>query len=402
MRTRSMGGVLALVSAVAVIGAGTAFAQTPVVPATAVAPSSADKPNADEPKADKPKAEEPKADKPKAEEPKPDKPKAEEPKADKPKAEEPKADKPKPDKPKPDKPKPDKPKPDKPKAEEPKPEEPKAEEPKAEQPTAEQPTVTPNVPKSAQPQPAQANAPSAQPNEPAPEAHVEVTMTVSPSSRTVASLAASGASAASPEPLGTDSASSGGDSADAIPVAGGPAAVVPRREPRVANDDVTAAAAVPVNRQQPRLQTLDSRPGYNVQLLLPTLLLAIVFAVGLGYHIRRELRGSPSTAALRRHPSARALQRRPKVHAFQRKRPLLDWLVVRGYLRAHLNIAREYALTTEKAFAHGFLDLRSYSRAKGAHLASRPEATYDRARRFRTTVGDRLRTLVAERPSRRP
>jgi hypothetical protein len=376
MRTRSMVGVLALVSAVVVIGPGTAFAQTPVVPAPAVAPSSADKPKADKPTAEKPKVDKPTAEKPKAEKPKADKPKAEKPKPDKPKPDKPKADKPKPDKPKPDKPKPDKP-------------------------TAEQPTVTPKGPKSAQPQPAQANAPSAQPNEPAPEAHVEVTTTVSPRPKTAASLAASGASAASPEPLGTDSASSGGDSADAIPVASEPAAVVPRREPRVANDDVTAAAAVPVDRQQPRLQTLESLPGYNVQLLLPTLLLTIVFAVGLGYHIRRELRGSPITAALRRQPSARALRRRPKVHAFQRKSPLLDWRLVRGYLRAHLNIAREHAMTREKAFAHGFLDLRSYSRAKGAHLASRPEAAYDRARRFRTTVGDRLRTLVAGRPSRR-
>jgi hypothetical protein len=396
MRTRSMVGVLALVSAVAVIGAGTAFAQTPVVPATTVALSSADKPTAEKPTAEKPKAEQPKAEQPKAEQPKAEKPTAEKPTAEKPAAEKPTAEQPTAEKPKAEQPKAEKPKAEKPKADKP-----KADKPKAEQPTAEQPTVTPKGPKPAQPKPAQANAPSAQPNEPAPEPHVEVTTTVPPRPKIAASLAAPGASAASPEPLGTDSASSGGDYADAIPVASGSAAVVPRREPRVANDHVTAAAAVPVDRQQSRLLTLDSPPGYNVLLLLPTLLLAIVFAVGLGYHIRRELRGSPSNAALRRQPPARALRRRPRVHAFQLKSLLLDGRLVRGYLRAHLDIAREYAMTREKAFAHGFLDLRSYSRAKGAHLASRPEAAYDLARRFRTTVGDRLRTLVAGRLSRR-
>jgi hypothetical protein len=385
MRTRSMVAVLALVLAVAVIGAGTAFAQTPVVPATTVAPSSADKPKADKPKADKPKADKPNAAPPNAAPPNADEPKAQKPTAEKPKADKHKAQKPTAEKPKADKHKAQKP---------------TAEPPTAQKPTAKPPTVTPKRPKSAQPEPAQANAPSAQPNESAP-AEVEVTTAVSPRRKTATSLAASGASAASPEPLGTDSAGSGGDSADAIPVASGPAAVVPTREPSVANDDVTAAAAVPVDRQQPRLLTLDSPPGYNVLLLLPTLLLAIAFAVGLGYHIRRELRGSPSTAALRRQPPARALRRRPKVHAFQRKSPLLDYRLVPGYLRAHLVIAREHAMTWEKAFAHGFMDLRSYSRARGAHLASSPEAAYDRARRFRTTVGDRLRPLVAGRLSRR-
>jgi hypothetical protein len=340
-----------------------------------VGPSSADKP--DKVKADKVKADKP--DKVKAD--KPDKVKADKVKADKP--DKVKIDKP--DKVKTDKPdkvkidKPDKVKTDKP----------TAQAPTAQEPTAQQPTVTPKGPESAQPKPAQANAPRAQLNEPAPEARVEVTRTVSPRPKT----AASGASAASPEPLATDSASSGGNSADAIPVASEPAAVVPGREPRVANDVTAAAAAVPVDRQQPRLQTIDSLQGYNVPLLLLTLFLAIVFAGSLGYHIRRELRGTPSTAARRRQPPSRALRRRSKFHAFQPKSPMLDWRRVRGYL----DIAREHAMTRENALAHGFMDLRSYSRAKGAHLSSRPEAAYDRARRLRTTVGDRLRTLVAGR-----
>jgi hypothetical protein len=170
--------------------------------------------------------------------------------------------------------------------------------------------------------------------------------------------------------LGTSSTSSGDDSADATLVASGPAAVVPRREPRLAKDDFAAAAATPLDRQQPRVLTLDGPAGYNVPLLLLTLLLAIVFGAGLGYRIRCELRGSPITAALRRRPPPRALRRRPNVQTFQWNPPLLDRRLIRGYVRAHLDIAREHAMTKEKAFARGFMDLRSYSHAKRALLAS--------------------------------
>jgi hypothetical protein len=291
MRTRSIAGVLALLLAVAVIGAGTAFAQTPVVPETTDAPPAVEKPKAEKPTAEEPTAEKPKAEKPTAEKPTAKKPTAEKPKAEKPTAEEPTA-------------------------EEPTAEKPKAEKPTAEKPTAEKPTATPKRPTLAQPKPAQANAPSAQPNEPAPEPRGEVTTTLSPSPTTAPSLAASRASAASPEPSGTGSASSGGDSADAIPVANGPVNAAPRREPRLATDDVTEAAAVRVDRQQARLLPIESPPGYNVPLLLLTLLLAIVFAVGLAYHIRRELRGTPRSAARRRQLLARALRARPMVHAF--------------------------------------------------------------------------------------
>ena len=301
MRTRSMVGLLALVVAVAVIGAGTAFAQTPVVPAPTSAPPTDDKSKPEKPKVEEPKVEEPKVEQPKVEVPKVEVPKAEEPKAEKPTAEKPKV---------------QEPKPEKPTVQEPKPEKPTAEEPTAEKPKGEKleavkPTATPKRPRPAQPKRAHADAPSARPNQPAPEPQIEVPTTASPRPTAAPYLAASGAGAASPHPLGTDSASSGGDSADAVPVASGPATVVPRREPRVASDDVTAAAAS-IAREQARLLTLDSLPGYNVALLLLALLLAIVFAVGLGYHIRRDLRGPPRTAALR----PRASRRRPKVHAF--------------------------------------------------------------------------------------
>ena len=227
MRARSMVGLLAFVLAFAVIGAGAAVAQTPVVPATTSAP---------------------------------------------------------------------------PKAEKAKPEEPKVEEPKAEKPMA-----TPKRPRPAQPKRIHADTPRAQPNEPAPEPQVEVATTVSPTPTAAPSFAASGATTASPQPLGTDSAGRG---------ANRPVTVVPRREPRVASDELTEAAAVPIDRQPGRLLPLDSLPRYNVAPLLLTVFLAVVFAIGLGYHIRRDLRGSPSTAPLRRQPPVRALRRRPTLHAF--------------------------------------------------------------------------------------
>jgi hypothetical protein len=223
----------------------------------------------------------------------------------------------------------------------------------------------------------------------------------SPRTKTVPFLAAARSTATSPEPLAANSSSSGGDSADAAPVASGPAAVVPRRESRLAKDDVAAAPATPVDRQQPRLMTLDGPAGYNVPLLLLTLLLAIVFAAGLGYRIRRELRGSPITEALRRRPPPRASRRRPNVQTLQSKRPLPDRRLIRASTHAHLDIARKHAMTKEKAFARGLMELRSYAHATRAPLASIGETAYDRARRFRTTVSDRLRPLVAGGSGRR-
>jgi hypothetical protein len=278
MRARSMVGLLAFVLAVALIGAGTAVAQTPVVPATTSAP----------PEAEKPKPEEPKVEEPKVEEPKVEEPKAEEPKAEEPKAEEPKADKPKPEKP------------------------------TVQEPKAEEPMATPKRPRPAEPKRSQANTPRAQPNEPAPEPQVEVATTVSPTPTAAPSFAASGATTASPQPLETDSA--GRD-------ANRPATVVPIRGSRLASDEVTEAAVVPIDRQSGRVLALDSLPRYNVAPLLLTVFLAVVFAIGLGYHIRRDLRGSPSTAPLRRQPPARALRRRPTVHPFSERvrSSIADW-----------------------------------------------------------------------------
>jgi hypothetical protein len=469
-----MVGVVALVLAVAVIGTGTAFAQTRVVPATTVAPPSDDKskpeqskpeqpkpeqskpeqskpeqpkpeqpkveqpkveqPKVEQPKVEQPKVEQPKPEKPKVEQPKPEQPKPEQPKPEEPKVEQPKPEKPKPEQPKPEQPKveqpkpeqpkPEQPKPEEPKVEQPKPEKPKPEQPKPEQPKPEQPKAeepeaqkpkpqTPNTeqhttaqaspaptrPRPARPKRGQANAPSAQPNEHAPEP--QVATTVSPRAKTVPSLAASGARTASPDPLGTDSAGSGGDSADARPVAPRPTAGAPRREPRVASDGVPAAAAIRVDRQPARVLAVESLPGYNVPLLLLTLLLAIAFASGLGYYVGHEFGGPPSIAARRRKPLARALRRPPQVQALSGRvrRSIAAWSAPKS---ARIStIMREYAMTKEKAFAQGFVDLRSYSRANGAHLASSREAAYDLVRRFRTKVGHRLRPIVRRRPGRR-
>ena len=134
----------------------------------------------------------------------------------------------------------------------------------------------------------------------------------------------------------------------------------------LATDDVTEATAVPVDGQQARLVTVDSLPGYNVPLLLLTLLLAIVFTVGLGYHIRRELRGSPRTAALRRQPRASPLRARTMVHAFSGRVgcSIAAWS---AGISARISTLRRGARNDqEEAFAPGSTDPRYCSRADGA------------------------------------
>jgi hypothetical protein len=306
VRSRSIVGVVALMLAVAAIGAGPAFAQTPVVPSTIVAAQPDDpakietKAGDDEPKVEqsgnpgdvKPKAEEPKPEKPKAEEPKPEKPKAEEPKPEKPKAEEPK---------------PEKPKPETPKAEKPKPETPKAEKPKAEKPKNDT---------------AQAGAPSAKPNAPgAPrntlEPQLNVAKAVSPRPRPAPSAATAsggrrvttrqpaakeGREAAHPPAAAragtleaTGPARMGRDVADATPATSGSIAVTAtatRRQtfaPRRASDGVTAVAAASLDRRQPPVPILEaSEPRYDVALML-----AVVFGAAVGFLFGRKVRRQP-------------------------------------------------------------------------------------------------------------
>jgi hypothetical protein len=169
----------------------------------------------------------------------------------------------------------------------------------------------------------------------------------------------------------------------------------------LATDDVTDAAAVPVD----GLLTVDTLPGYNVPLLLlmlvlavvfivNTLLLAIVVPVGLGYPIRRELRGSPSTAALRRQRRASPLRARTTVYAFSGRvgRSIAAWS---PGIFARISTLRGERATTKKKPPGA-------ARAPMArHRASSRESAGDRARRLRTTVADRARPLVAGRLSRR-
>jgi hypothetical protein len=186
-------------------------------------------------------------------------------------------------------------------------------------------------------------------------------------------------------------------------VARGPANAAPGRGPRLATDDVTEAAAVPVDGQQARQLTVDSLPGYNVPLLLLTLLLAIVFTVGLGYHIRRELRVSLGTAARRRQPRASPLRARTMVHAFRGR---VGWSIAAWsagiFARISTLRAGEHAMTKKKPSYQAPRTPGAACAPMARHRASSRQAAGDRPRRLRTTVADRPRPLVPGRLSRRP
>ena len=283
------------------IGAGPAFAEAPVVPATTVAAQPDDQSKVD-PKdgEDKPKIEEPKV-----EEPKVEKPDVEAPKVAKSDVEEPKLEKS-------GKPRDDKAKPEKPKSAPPKPQ---SETPKPAQPKPAKPKPTPQ-PKPAQPKSAQAGAPSVQPNEPRPEPQVDAAKSVSPRPKAAPRVAASRirhgttrgrlapeesrkaarrpAGAATPERSGTEPAGSGRDSSDATSATSHPVAATPRLAPRLASYGAVASNAL-LDRQQPRVLILDARqPGYNA-----TLLLAIVLTAGVAFLFGREARRRPAAGSQR-------------------------------------------------------------------------------------------------------
>ena len=263
---------MAVMLAVA-IGAGPAFAEAPVVPATTVAAQPDDQSKVD-PKdgEDKPKVEEPKVEKPDVEAPKVAKSDVEEPKLET-------SGKPRDDKAKPEKPKsaPPKPQPETPKQAQPKPAKPKP---------------TPQ-PKPAQPKSAQAGAPSVQPNEPGPEPQVDAAKSVSPRPKAAPRVAASRirhgttrgrpapkesrkaarrpAGAVSPERSGTEPAGSGRDSADATSATSHPVAATPTLAPRLASHG--AAASASLDRHRPRVLILDAhRPSFHATPLLAIVL----------------------------------------------------------------------------------------------------------------------------------
>ena len=70
------------------------------------------------------------------------------------------------------------------------------------------------------------------------------------------------------------------------------------------------------------------------------------------------------------------------VHVFAARNPLLnDNRMIRDYLREHPTAAREYEQIKHRAVEQGHVDLRSYSHAKGAHVAAVREAAYAWTRR---------------------
>jgi hypothetical protein len=283
MRSRGVVCVVAVMLAVT-IGAGTAFAQAPVVPATTTAPAQPD----DQSKVDPTDGEEtPKAETPKAETPKAETPKAE------------KSGKPGDDQAKPEKPKPTPPTP-----------EPKT--PKQAQPKPVKPKPTPQ-PKPAQPKSAQAVAPSAEPNEPGPQAAAATSVSPRPKAapRVAASRIRHGttrgrpapkesrkgarrpAGAISPawsgtQPAGSARDAAGAASADATATSHSVAAAAQILTPRVAPDGAAAASAS-LERQQPRVLILDARQPGNAALLL-----AIVLTAGVAFLLGRGVRRQPA------------------------------------------------------------------------------------------------------------
>jgi hypothetical protein len=300
MRSRGVVWVVAVMLAVS-IGAGSAYAQAPVVPPTTGAEPQGDQSNGGpQGGEDKPKAEAPKAEAPKAEAPKAEAPKAEAPKLEKP----------------------GKPKEDKAKAETAKPASPK---PQPETPKQAQPKATPE-PKAAQPKSVQAVAPSAQPAEPGPEPRVAAAKSVSRSPKAASRVAAPRithavtkgraapkkspkaasrpAAAAGPARSGTESAGSGRYRTGAPSGNSHAVAATAILAPRVASDGVAAASAS-LDRQQPRVLMLDVRQSGNA-----TLLLAFALTAGVAFLLGRQARRRPATVSRR----SRRVPRSTRLH----------------------------------------------------------------------------------------
>ena len=309
MRSRGVVWVVAVMLAVS-IGAGSAYAQAPVVAPTTGAEQQGDQSNG-EPQggADKPKAEAPKAEAPKAEAPKAEAPKLEKP--GKPKADKAKEDKPKPASPKPQ---PQTPKQAQPKSAKAQPDTPKQVKPKQVKPKPAKTKATPE-PTSAQPKSVQAVAPSAQPSEPGPEPGLAAATSVSRSPKAASRVAAPRvthaatkgraapknspkatsrpAAAAGPaRRSGTQSAGSGRDRTGAPSGNGDPVAATAILASRVASDGV-AAAGDSLDRQQPRVLILDARRQSGTA----TPLLAFALTAGMAFLLGRQARRRPATAS---------------------------------------------------------------------------------------------------------
>jgi hypothetical protein len=175
-------------------------------------------------------------------------------------------------------------------------------------------------PKPAQPTGADAGAPSsAPPSEPRPEPQLDAAKSVSPrpkaSPRVAASRIGHGttggrptpeqsrkaarrpADAASAERSATRRAGSGRESADATSASRHRLAAKPLPAPRLASDG--AAAGASLDRQPPRVLILDAREPGNV-----TMLLALVLTASVAFLLGREVRRRPAAGSQRSRPSA--------------------------------------------------------------------------------------------------
>jgi hypothetical protein len=321
VRSRSVVWIVAVILA-AGIGARSAVAQEPVVPATTASGQPDDQSKGKDGEA-KPKAEKPKVDPPEVDPPDVAPPPATNTDAGAPELA--KAGKPKDGKAKPEKAKPEK---AKPAPATPKPETPKQDQPKpAKTPKQELPKPIPK-PKATQPKGADAAAPSAQAEEPAPESQADAATPVSPRPRAAQRVAASSsghataqghpapthsprvarrlqearllAGAAGPERSATEPAGSVRDSAEAAPATGHVVPRTPMLAARAASDDVAAASA-PLDRGPPRVVIVDAREPGNATLLLAIVLTAAV-AFLLGSEARRRPAAIPRSRRMPRSP----------------------------------------------------------------------------------------------------
>ena len=295
------------------IGAGSAFAQEPAVPAT----TTSEQPDGQSKGKDgeaKPKAEKPKVDAPDVAPPPATNTDAAAPELAK-------SGKPKDDEAKPEKPKPEKAKPEKGK---PAPATPQSEMPKQEQPKPAKAAKPTPKPKPTEPKGAAAAAASAQADGPAPASQASGATRAAPrpraAQRVPASSTGDGATREQPAPrhsrrvagrpqetrrpagpVGLErSAGSVRDPAAAAPATGHAVRQTPMLAARAASDDVAPASA-PLDRGPPSVLIVDAREPGNAMLLLAIALTAAV-AFLLGREARRGPAGVPRSRRMPRSP----------------------------------------------------------------------------------------------------
>jgi GrpB-like predicted nucleotidyltransferase (UPF0157 family) len=120
---------------------------------------------------------------------------------------------------------------------------------------------------------------------------------------------------------------------------------------------------------------LRAKPIIDIQVVVPErdVREAVDALRGLGYEHHGQ-GGVPGREYLTKRPVQGAAV---NVHVFAAGNSLSDDnRMIRDYLRAHPAATRAYEEVKERAVEHGHVDLRSYSHAKGAHVAAIREAAY--------------------------